>query len=83
MAALIGPIAALLGPVGAEPIREDLTNVYEAGRTAFNKGDLAAAKTAFTKVLKAKPDFDLAIIYMAQIRHAEEKWAARPRSQKI
>lgn len=83
MAALLGPVFMLSSVARAEPVREDLTKVYESGRTAFNKGDLAKAKIAFAKVLKAKPDFDLAIIYMAQIKHAEAKWEARPRSQKI
>jgi len=83
MAALLGPVMAFTGMAGAEQGKEDLTKVYEAGRTAFNKGDLAKAKLAFIKVLRAKPDFDLAQIYMAQIRHAEAQWAARPRSQKI
>jgi hypothetical protein len=34
-------------------------------------------------VLQAKPDFELARIYMAQIRHAEAQWEARPLSRKI
>lgn len=79
----MGPVFLLCGEVRAEPGKEDLTKVYEAGRTAFNKGDLAKAKIAFARVLKAKPDFDLAIIYMAQIKHAEAQWEARPRSRKI
>jgi hypothetical protein len=83
MAALMGPVMMFTGMAGADPGKEDLTQVYEAGRRAFNKGDLAKAKIAFAKVLLAKPDFDLAQIYMAQIRHAEAQWAARPRSQKI
>jgi hypothetical protein len=83
MAALLGPVFLLTGTAGAESGKEDLTKVYEAGRQAFHRGDLARAKTAFTRVLQAKPDFDLAKIYMAQIRHAEAQWEARPRSQKI
>ena len=83
MAALMGPVILFTNLAVAEPPREDLTKVYEAGRAAFNKGDLTQAKTAFAKVLKAKPDFDLAVIYMAQIRHVEARWEARPRSQKI
>lgn len=83
MAALMGPVMMFTGMAGADPGKEDLTQVYEAGRRAFNKGDFAKAKIAFAKVLQAKPDFDLAQIYMAQIRHAEAQWAARPRSQKI
>ena len=83
LAALLGPVSPLSHLTAAEPVREDLTKVYEAGRNAFNKGDYVKAKAAFAKVLKAKPDFDLAIIYMAQIRTAEAKWEARPRSQKI
>lgn len=83
MAALLGPVFLFTGMAGAAPGKEDLTNVYEAGRAAFNKGDLATAKLAFARVLRAKPDFDLAVIYMAQIRHAEAQWEARPRSQKI
>ena len=83
MAALLGPVIFFQQTAMAEPVKEDLTKVYEMGRTAFNKGDLVAAKVAFAKVLRAKPDFDLAIIYMAQIRHAEAQWEARPRSQKI
>ncbi len=83
LAALVGPVLLLSGPAVAADGKEDLPAVYEAGRAAFNRGDLAKAKVAFQRVLKAKPDFDLARIYMAQIRVAEEKWAARPRSQKI
>jgi len=83
LAALLGPVFPLATLSAAEPVREDLTKVYEAGRNAFNKGDYVKAKAAFAKVLKAKPDFDLAIIYMAQIRTAEAKWEARPRAQKI
>ena len=83
LAALLGPVILQPLLVKADPVKEDLTAVYEAGRRAFNKGDLATAKTAFSKVLRAKPDFDLAQIYMAQIRHAEAQWEARPRSQKI
>jgi hypothetical protein len=83
LAALLGPVFPLATLTAAEPVREDLTKVYEAGRNAFNKGDYVKAKAAFAKVLKAKPDFDLAIIYMAQIRTAEAKWEARPRAQKI
>ena len=83
MAALLGPVMAFTGVAWAEQGKEDLTKVYEAGRTAFNKGDLTKAKLAFAKVLRVKPDFDLAQIYMAQIRHAEAQWAARPRSRKI
>lgn len=83
MAALMGPVMMFTGIAAADPGKEDLTGVYEAGRQAFHKGDFAKAKAAFSKVLQAKPDFDLAQIYMAQIRHAEAQWAARPRSQKI
>lgn len=88
LAALLGPVILLTGPASAAPPApaappENLTQVYEAGRQAFNKGDYRTAKTAFAKVLKAKPDFDLALIYMAQIRTAEAKWEARPRSQKL
>jgi len=83
LAALLGPVFPLSTLTAAEPVREDLTKVYEAGRNAFNRGDYVKAKAAFAKVLKAKPDFDLAIIYMAQIRTAEAKWEARPRAQKI
>ncbi len=83
MAALMGPVMMFTGIAAADPGKEDLTGVYEAGRQAFHKGDLAKAKVAFSKVLQAQPDFDLAQIYMAQIRHAEAQWAARPRSQKL
>jgi hypothetical protein len=83
MAALMGPVMMFTGMAGADPGKEDLTQVYEAGRRAFHQGDLTKAKTAFAKVLLAKPDFDLAQIYLAQIRHAEAQWAARPHSQKV
>jgi tetratricopeptide (TPR) repeat protein len=83
LAALLGPVILISTVRAIEPAKEDLTKVYEAGRAAFNKGDYVKAKAAFTKVLKAKPDFDLAIIYMAQIRTAEAKWEARPRARKI
>ena len=83
LAALFGPVFMLSTLTAAEPGKEDLGKVYEAGRQAFNKGDLTTARIAFLKVLKAKPDFDLANIYMAQIRSAEAKWEARPRSLKI
>lgn len=83
LAALLGPVIMISPLRAAGPAKEDLTKVYEAGRNAFNRGDYVKAKAAFTKVLQAKPDFDLAIIYMAQIRTAEAKWEARPRTQKI
>ncbi len=83
MAALLGPVLIFAGTAGAESGQEDLTKVYEAGRQAFHRGDHLKAKAAFAKVLRAKPDFDLAKIYMAQIRHAEAQWEARPNSRKL
>lgn len=74
---------AQAGQPASAPSLENLLEVYKEGRKAFNRGDLVTAKDAFTKVLRAKPDFDLAQIYMAQIRLAEAKWEARPRSLKI
>ncbi|MES2709615.1 MAG: hypothetical protein V4726_23660 [Verrucomicrobiota bacterium] len=73
----------MITPLSAQAAREDLTQVYKTGRIAFNKGDLVTAKAAFTKLLKADPDFELGKIYMAQIRYAEAQWEARPRSVKI
>lgn len=85
MAALLGPVFILTGTAGAGSGggQEDLTRVYEMGRQAFHRGDLVKAKAAFAKVLQANPDFELAKIHMAQIRHAEAQWEARPRSRKI
>ncbi len=83
LAALAGPVLLMSTPVTAQAAKEDLMQVYNKGRDAFNKGDLATAKVAFTKLLKVDPNFELGKIYMAQIRYAEAQWEARPRSVKI
>lgn len=84
LAALAGPVLLMsASPANAQAAKEDLTQVYNKGRDAFNKGDLATAKIAFARLLKVDPNFELGKIYMAQIRYAEAQWEARPRSVKI
>lgn len=83
MAALAGPVLLFSASGTAEAAPGDGMEIYKAGKTAFYKGDYVTAKTAFAKLLKADPDFLEGKIYMKQIRLAEEKWAARPRTQKI
>lgn len=83
LAALAGPVLLLSTPVSASAAEQNLMEVYKAGRTAFNKGDLVTAKAAFTRLLKADPNFELGKIYMAQIRYAEALHEARPRALKI
>ncbi|RYD33560.1 MAG: hypothetical protein EOP86_13095 [Verrucomicrobiaceae bacterium] len=83
LAALAGPVLLMTAPLTAQAAREDLTEVYRTGRNAFNKGDYVTAKAAFARLLKADPNFQLGKIYMAQIRHAEALWEARPLARKI
>lgn len=83
LAALAGPVLFLSSLPAARAAEQSLMDVYKSGRAAFNKGDLVTAKAAFTKLLKADPNFEIGKIYMAQIRYAEAQWEARPRALKI
>jgi tetratricopeptide (TPR) repeat protein len=57
--------------------------LYEKGRAAFYRGDLPEARRCFEKLLKTKPDFELARIHLAQIAVAERELAKIPASLKL
>lgn len=56
---------------------------YEKGRAAFYWGDMVTARGCFERVLQAKPDFDLAKAYLAQVAATERELAKIPRSLKV
>ena len=64
---------------------EQLTGmqVYNKGVAALEKGDLATARQSFEQLLKAKPDFELARIQLAQVVVAERELAKIPQSLKV
>ena len=57
--------------------------VYEKGKAALDRGDLATARQCFEQLLKAKPDFEMAKIQLAQVVVAERELAQIPKSQKV
>lgn len=52
--------------------------VYEVGKAALERGDVATARKCFEQLLKAKPDFELARIQLAQVVVAERELARIP-----
>jgi hypothetical protein len=56
---------------------------FEKGRTAYYRGDLPTARRCFEELLRAKPDFELAKIHLAQVASAERELAKIPKSLKI
>jgi hypothetical protein len=84
-AALFAALLAATSPLTsfgetASPTGQQL---YEKGRAAFHRGDLPEARRCFEKLLKAKPDFELARIHLAQITVAERELAKIPGSLKV
>jgi hypothetical protein len=57
--------------------------VYENGKAALERGDLATARRCFEHLLKAKPDFEMAKIQLAQVVVAERELAKIPKSLKV
>jgi len=57
--------------------------VFEKGRAAYYRGDLPVARRCFQELLKAKPDFELAKIHLAQVAAAERELAKIPKSLKV
>ena len=57
--------------------------VYNKGLAALEKGDLVTARQSFEQLLKAKPDFELARIQLAQVVVAERELARIPQSLKV
>ncbi len=83
------PLAILLAvsglglPAGGQETKLTGTQVYEKGRAALNRGDLPEARKCFEMLLKAKPDFELARIQLAQVVLAEKEQAKIPQSLKV
>ena len=57
--------------------------VYEKGKAALEKGDVATARQCFEQLLRAKPDFEMAKIQLAQVVVAERELAKIPGSLKV
>lgn len=74
---------ALQATVSASLAQETGQAVFDKGRTALHRGDLALARRCFEELLKAKPDFELAKIHLAQVAAAERELAKIPRSLKV
>ncbi len=80
-------LSAVLTFAAAAPSKADepkLTGlqVYEKGKAALERGNLPVARQCFERLLKAKPDFELARIQLAQVAVAEREQAKIPRSLK-
>lgn len=58
-------------------------DLFQKARAAYHKGNLEEAKKGFEQLLKAKPDFELARIHLAQIAAAERELAKIPASLKV
>lgn len=57
--------------------------VYNKGLAALEKGDVVTARQCFEQLLRAKPDFELARIQLAQVVVAERELAKIPQSLKV
>jgi hypothetical protein len=57
--------------------------VYEKGKAALDRGDLVTARQCFEQLLKAKPDFEMAKIQLAQVVVAERELAKIPKVMKV
>ncbi len=79
------PIAVLLAAVPAVFAGDPPSGmeVYNKGRAALEKGDVVTARQCFEQLLRAKPDFDLARIQLAQVVVAERELAKIPQSLKV
>src|SRR6185503_19670554 len=83
-------LLAALGLTGAHPLlaadpprKETGEEMFERGRKALYKGDLPVARQCFEQLLKAKPEFELARIHLAQVAMAERELAKIPQSLKV
>ncbi len=56
--------------------------VYVKGKAALDRGDLVTARRCFEQLLRAKPDFEMAKIQLAQVVVAERELAKIPWSFK-
>ena len=83
---LLLALAALL-PLQSQSLagEKSLTGmqVYENGKAALDRGDLVTARRCFEQLLKAKPDFELAKIQLAQVVVAERELAKFPKVMKV
>jgi len=79
------PLSPAGGQQPAAPSEPKLTGIqiYEKGKKALERGDLPVARKCFEQLLKAKPDFELARIQLAQVAVAEREEAKIPRSLKV
>ena len=79
------PLAAILATVPAVYAADPSSGmaVYNKGRTALEKGDVVTARQCFEQLLRARPDFDLARIQLAQVVVAERELAKIPPSLKV
>jgi len=66
---------------GEKPLTGE--QVYEKGRAALDRGDLVTARRCFEQLLKAKPDFEMAKIQLAQVVVAERELAKIPKVLKV
>jgi hypothetical protein len=77
-------IMLCMGPAIANPpAAESGLAVYERGRKALARGNLAEARNCFERLLAARPDFELARIQLAQVAVAERERAKIPASLKL
>ena len=81
---LLLPLTVLLAAIPAVFAGEPGSGmeVYNKGRAALERGDVVTARQCFEKLLRAKPDFDLARIQLAQVVVAERELAKIPQSLK-
>ncbi len=79
------PLAVLLAAVPAVFAGDSPSGmqVYNKGRAALEKGDVVTARQCFEQLLRARPDFDLARIQLAQVVVAERELAKIPQSLKV
>ena len=82
---LLLPLTVLLAAIPAVFAGEPGSGmeVYNKGRAALERGDVVTARQCFEKLLRAKPDFDLARIQLAQVVVAERELAKIPQSLKV
>lgn len=73
-------LAALTAIHGAEPRQRTIQEVYNEGRAAFFRDDLATAKRLLTQVNKADPKHRPTIILLKNIQQAEREAAIKANS---
>jgi hypothetical protein len=57
--------------------------VYVKGKAALDRGDLVTARRCFEQLLRAKPDFEMAQIQLAQVVVAERELEKIPKALKV